>query len=120
LSLPEDFVSRLKFDSDPEVFGIGESISTRFELKAAKLASDIHLGSYTFTRPFVEIHSAFPLANLGSCAMQNFVFTFDQKAGLVQFESSQQTLHLAATPTPLRTVNSPPGRQAYNSLVPIG
>ena len=120
LSLPEEFVSRLKFDSEPEVFGVAESISTRFELKAAKLASDIHLGSYTFTRPFVEIHSAFPLANLGACAMQNFAFTFDQKAGLVRFESSQQTLRLAATPTPLRALNAPEFKPVNNALVPIG
>jgi predicted aspartyl protease len=120
LSLPEGFVSQLKFDSDPEVFGVAESLSTRFQLKAARLASDVHLGSYTFTRPFVEIHSAFPLANLGSCAMQNFAFTFDQKTGLVRFESSQQTLRLAATPTPLRMLNAPVDKPLDNSLVPIG
>jgi hypothetical protein len=119
LSLPEGFVSRLKFDSDPAAFGIAESLSTRFELRAAKLAADVRLGGYTFTRPFVEIHSAFPLANLGSCAMQNFSFTFDQKSGLVRFESGQQTLHLAATPTPLRIQNAP-DKAFDNALVPIG
>lgn len=120
LSLPEVVVSQLKFDSDPAAFGVAESISTRFQLRAAKLASDVHLGSYTFSRPFVEINSAFPLANLGSCAMQNFVFTFDQKNGLVHFESSQQTLRLAATPTPLRILNAPEYKPVNNSLVPIG
>jgi predicted aspartyl protease len=120
LSLPDEFVSQLKFDSDPAAFGVAESISTRFQLRAAKLASDVHLGSYTFSRPFVEINSAFPLANLGSCAMQNFVFTFDQKNGLVRFDSSQQTLRLAATPTPLRILNAPEYKPVNNSLVPIG
>src|ERR1700678_176090 len=63
LSLPEEVVHQLKFDSDPADFGVAESISTRFQLRAAKLASDVHLGSYTFSRPFVEINSAFPLAD---------------------------------------------------------
>ena len=120
LSLPEEIVTQLKFDSNPADFGVAESISTRFQLRAAKLASDVRLGSYTFTRPFVEINSAFPLANLGSCAMQNFVFTFDQKSGLVRFESSQQTLRLAATPTPLRILNAPEYKPVNNTLVPIG
>jgi len=120
LSLPEKVISRLKFDSDPADFGVAESISTRFQLRAAKLASDVHMGSYTFTRPFVEINSAFPLANLGSCAMQNFVFTFDQKSGLVHFASTLQTQHLAATPTPLRILNAPEYKAVNNTLVPIG
>ena len=120
LSLPEDLVSRLKFASDPEVFGVAESLSTRFELKAAKLASDVHLGGYTFTRPFVEIQSAFPLANLGTCAMQEFAFTFDQKNGLVRFESSRLIRSLAATPTPMRMQNTPADRAPAIALVPIG
>jgi predicted aspartyl protease len=120
LSLPEEIASRLKFDSDPELFGIAHSLSSRFELKAAKLASDVQLGNYTFTRPFVEINPAFPLANFGSSAMQNFVFTFDQKDSLVRFESSQQILHLAATPTSVWLERAPSYKPAGMSLVPVG
>jgi len=121
LNLPARIVSRLKFDSDPAMYGIAESLSTRFELKAAQLASDVHLGSYTFSRPFVEINSAFPLANLGSCAMQNFVLTFDQKDGLVRFESQQQIMHLGATPmrVTMERVPSDPPPPNY-TLVPVG
>ena len=119
LSLPERIVSQLKFASDPEVFGRAESLSTRFELKAAKLASDVQLGNYTFASPFVEINSAFPLANFGASAMQHFIFTFDQKAGLVRFESAHQTLRLAATPTQMRLDHAPSERAASIALVPI-
>jgi predicted aspartyl protease len=120
LSLPEEIASRLKFDNDPELFAIGHSLSSRFELKAARLASDVQLGNYTFTRPFVEINPAFPLANFGSSAMQNFVFTFDQKDSLVRFESSQQIQHLTATPTSVRLELSPSYKPAELSLVPVG
>jgi len=120
LSLPEGIVSRLKFASDPAFLGNAQSLSTSFQVKAAKLASDVHLGDYTFTRPFVEINSAFPLANFGSSAMQNFALTFDQKDALVRFESSRQVLHLSATPTPMRMKNAPVERPPDPSLVPVG
>jgi predicted aspartyl protease len=120
LSLPEEIASRLKFDIDPELFGIAQSLSSRFELKAAKLASDVQLGNYTFLRPFVEINPAFPLANFGSSAMQNFVFTFDQKDSLVRFESSQLIQHLAATPTSVHLELAPSYKPAEISLVPVG
>lgn len=120
LSLPEGLVSHLKFDSDPELFGNEQSLSTRFQLKAAQLSTDVHLGSYRFTRPFVEINPAFPVANFGSAAMQSFVFTFDQKSELVRFKSSQQKLRLAETPSPLRMENAPQGKPTDISLVPVG
>lgn len=120
LSLPAKIMSGLRFESDPTIFGVGQSMSTRFELKAAKLASDVHLGSYVFSRPFVEINSAFPLANFGSCALKDFVLTFDQKDGLVRFESSRQVLHLAATPTQVNMERAPVDAQPQMSLVPVG
>lgn len=120
LSLPDAMASRLKFNSDPELFGIAESLSTRFALRAGQLAADVHLGSYIFAQPFVEVHSAFPLANFGSSAMQQFVFTFDQKDGLVRFESSQQVHHLAATPTPLTLERAHQEKPPDISLVPVG
>jgi predicted aspartyl protease len=120
LSLPERFVSKLKFISDPQMFGNAQSLSTRFELKAARLASDVQLGAYIFTKPFIEINPAFPLANFGSSAMQSFIFTFDQKDALVRFASTEQVHHLAATPTPLRMERAPTEKRLDISLVPIG
>jgi predicted aspartyl protease len=120
LSLPESFVSRLKFSSVPAAFGNAHSLSTRFLIKAGTLASDISLGGYTFTRPFVEINPAFPLANFGSCPMQSFAFTFDQKNSLVRFEARQPVLHLSATPTPVRRENAPANEPLDPTLVPVG
>jgi len=120
LSLPQTLTHRLKFISDPEAFGHAQSLSTQFEIKAARLASDVHLGNYTFAKPFVEINAAFPLANFGAGAMQNFAITFDQKHGLVRLESAQQTLRLSATPTPMRLEQAPTFRSPDASLVPVG
>jgi hypothetical protein len=120
LSLPETLVSKLKFISNPEVFGRAQSLSTRFKLRAARLASDVHLGNYTFTQPFVEIGSAFPLANFGASAMQNFAFTFDQKNGLVRFESAQQTLRISVTSLPMRVDREPVVKSPDISLAPVG
>jgi len=120
LSLPESFARRLKFFSAPVVFGNAHTLSTRFQIKAGTLASDVSLGGYTFTRPFVEINPAFPLANFGSCPMQSFAFTFDQKNSLVRFEARQPVLHLSATPTPVRRENAPANEPLDPTLVPVG
>lgn len=120
LSLPENLASRLKFSVEPTVFSNGQSLSTRFQIKAARLASNVRLGGYTFDQPFVEINPAFPLANFGSCPMQSFALTFDQKNGLVRFDGRQKSLRLAATPAPMRLQTTPPSRPADPNLVPVG
>lgn len=120
LSIPDAFASRLKFGVNPSLFGFAESFSTRFELRSAQLASDVRLGDYVFSQPFVEIQAAFPLANLGSTAMQGFVLTFDQKRGLVRFLSSEQTHHLGATPTATTLERAPKEELPALALVPVG
>jgi predicted aspartyl protease len=121
LVLPETLAARLHYDVAPVVFASGRSVSTRFELKAAKLASDVKLGRYTFTHPVVEIHPAFPLVNFGSPPMQIFAITFDQKNLLVRFTANQKRFSLSAPPSPTRLTNAPP---AYSppriDLVPVG
>jgi predicted aspartyl protease len=120
LSLPKGLVAVLKFAVDPVAFAAGQSFSTRFEIKAAKLAGDVRLGEYTFDRPFVEIHAAFPLANLGSCPMQNFALSFDQKKLLIRLESSRKKIRLTATPTAIRLANAPDFTPRDPGLVPVG
>lgn len=119
LSLPEEIAPRLKYLNDPVPFGRGESLSTRFQIKTARLAMDVHVGSYTFARPCVEINGAFPLANFGSSAMHDFALTFDQKNHLVRFDATRKSHELAAAPTPLRMVNMPPPEQPDPSLLPV-
>jgi predicted aspartyl protease len=119
LSLPEALASRLKFVVDPVAFANAHSFSTSFEVKAAKLASTVYLGRYAFPKPFVEINSAFPLANFGACPMQNFAFTFDQKNMLVRIDASRTSFTLSATPGAIRLANMPVPKPPPG-LVPLG
>lgn len=120
LLLPEKLAAQLKWDVEPVVFASGRSVATRFELKAAKMASDVKLGRYTFTHPVVEIHPAFPLVNFGSPPMQIFAITFDQKNLLVRFASNQKRFSLSAPPSPTRITHAPAYTPPPLDLVPIG
>ena len=120
LVLPENLALRLHYDVAPVVFASGRSVSTRFELKAAKLAADVKLGRYTFTHPVVEIHPAFPLVNFGSPPMQIFAITFDQKNLLVRFTANQKRFSLSAPPSPTRLTNAPAYNPPPPDLVPVG
>jgi hypothetical protein len=60
------------------------------------------------------------VANFGSCPMQSFVFTFDQRNLLVRLDAEKRSLRLAATPTPLRMENAPNPKPQSPSLVPVG
>ena len=120
LTLPEHLASQLRFASTPVVYANGESLATRFQLKAAKLGTDVSIGRYTFAQPMVEIHPAFPLVNLGACPMQHFAITFDQKNLLVRFDSDREILHLDSTPTAMRMENAPEPRTPDLALVPVG
>ena len=120
LSLPEPVAARLKFLSTPVDFGKGESLATRFQIKAARLRPDVRLGRYTFKQPFVEINPAFPLVNLGSTPLQQFIVTFDQATMMLRFYSKQKTLHLDASPTPLELNNEPKREASDRKLVPVG
>jgi hypothetical protein len=117
--LPDRLAARLKFASDPAEFGNGESLSTRFQIRAARLAPNVEVGDYFFKRAFVEIGGAFPLANFGSSPLQAFAVTFDQKNRLVRFKASQKALSLSAPPTPIQLLNSPSGLSRDPSLVPV-
>lgn len=120
LSLPLQLTSQLKFSSQYASLSNAHSLSTRFMVMGATLAADVHLGSYTFKRPFVEINPAFPLANFGSCPMQDFALTFDQKNGLVRLDAQQRVFHLSATPVPMRLQSAPDREPADPKLVPVG
>ena len=120
LSVPEKDTKELKFEETPMEFAKGESVSTRFQIRAARLESDIKLGRYTFTQAFVEIDSAFPLVNIGSTPLQHFVITFDQANELVRLYSSEDTLRLDASPPPAQLTNEPQRQPSDSKLVPVG
>jgi hypothetical protein len=120
LDLPEQLASQFKFESTPVLYANGESLSTRFQLKAGRLETDVHLGRYTFAQPMVEIHPAFPRANLGACAMQHFAITFDQKNLLMRLDSTHDVLHIDSIPTTMRMQNAPASKPPDQALIPVG
>lgn len=120
LSLPEAVAARLKFMSTPIAFGNGESLATRFSIRAARLRPDVRLGRYTFRQAFVEINPAFPLVNVGSTPLARFVVTFDQAKLLLRLSSKEKTLHLDASPTELELTNGPRREVSDRKLVPVG
>jgi hypothetical protein len=119
LLLPDRLAARLKFAGDPAEFGSGESLSTRFQIRTARLAPNVEVGDYFFKRPFVEIGGAFPLANFGSSPLQAFAVTFDQKSKLVRFKAGQKALSLSAPPTPINLLNGTSALPRDRSLVPV-
>ena len=119
LSLPERLIPELRLFAEPVLFAKGESLSTRFKIKVARLASDVRMGDITLDRPWVEINPVFPLANFGSCPLQHFIVTFDQENRLVRMEGPHKRITLGVTPAPLRLTNQP-GNPGELALVPIG
>ncbi len=120
LSLPERLTPQLRFSAEPTVFARGESLSSRFSIKAGRLATDVRLGDITFDQPWVEINPAFPLANFGSVPMQHFEITFDQQNLLVRIDGPRKHVNLSVTPSPMRLINQPPEKPSDRALVPIG
>ena len=120
LTLPERLASHLKFTISPVVFGNGQSLNTRFQVKAGRLSSDVRIGPYAFEHPVVEVHPVFPIANFGACPMQNFTITFDQQNLLVRLESEKKVLHLDSMPTSIRMQNAPPPKPPDLALIPVG
>jgi hypothetical protein len=120
LSLPERLATQLRFSAEPADFARGESLSSRFQIKVARLATDVRLGEITFEQPWVEINPAFPLANFGSVPMQHFAITFDQDNLLVRFDGPRKRVNLGVTPSPVRLTTQPLPRPADTSLFPIG
>lgn len=119
LTLPQSLANRLRFASDPVLFGNGQSLATRFQVKAGRLGSDVHVGRYTFKEPIVEIHPAFPLVNFGACPMANFAITFDQARRLVRFDARNTVFHLDELPTILQLQNRDQPKPDI-ALVPVG
>jgi len=120
LSLPEKVASQLRFAIDPTPFANGQSLSTRFQVRAGKLGADVRLGRYTFLKPFVEINPAFPLANFGACALRKFSLTFDQKNLLVRLDAARTRFNLGPSATAIHLANAPPEKPPAPGLVPMG
>jgi hypothetical protein len=120
LTLPEDLAAHQKWEKAPVVFATGQTMTTRFNIKEAKMATNVTVGKYTFTHPVVEIHPAFPLVNFGSPPMESFAITFDQKSLLVRLIADHDHLQLTTPPSPTRLSNEPMLERTPPNLVPLG
>jgi predicted aspartyl protease len=120
LSLPDAVAERLKFQSAPVEYGTAESLTTRFSLRAARLQTDVRFGAYVFRKAFVEINSAFPVVNIGSTPLKNFVITFDQQEGVMSLSGRDRVMPLDASPVLTRLLNEPQRQAADARLVPVG
>jgi len=120
LSLPDEVADRMKFESTPAEFGVAESLTTRFSFRAARLQPEIRFGPYVFRKAFVEINSAFPVVNIGSTPLKNFMITFDQQEGLMRVFGKDKVLTLDASPVPRRMQNEPEHQVSDSKLVPVG
>jgi hypothetical protein len=87
------------------VIGRGRTISNDFEIKGAQLASDVKVGGYAFTKPFLTLNPIFPIGNFGAAVLRNFAVTFDQKNKLVRFVAKEKNIVL---PPPTRPTGGPP------------
>jgi len=119
LTLPEALAAHLKWEQPPVVFANGQTMTTRFAIKAARLRGNVKVARYAFDTPVVEIHPAFPLVNFGSPPMQSFAITFDQKSLLVRLWAKGTRFQLQVPPSPMQLTDQksplPPP-----DLVPIG
>jgi len=120
LSLPDAVANRMKFESTPAEFGVAESLTTRFSFRAARLQPEVRFGPYVFRKAFVEINSAFPVVNIGSTPLKNFMITFDQQEGLMRVFGKEKVMTLDASPVPLRMQNEPEHQLSDTKLVPVG
>jgi aspartyl protease len=77
--LPESLVQRLSFASPPVAAGTGSTLSSRVELRAARLKDTIRLGRFEFAEPRVIFPALTDEANIGSEAFRDFAITFDQQ-----------------------------------------
>jgi len=120
LTFPDVLAAHLRWEIPPVVFAAGQTMTTRFAIRAARLRGDVKVARYTFDDPVVEIHPAFPLVNFGSPPMQSFAITFDQKNLLVRLWAKSTRFQLTVPPSPARLTNQPQPAPVSAGLVPIG
>jgi len=120
LSLPDALAEQIRFQSAPVEYGIAESLTTRYSLKAARLQPDVRFGPYVFRKAFVEINSAFPVVNVGSTPLKNLVLTFDQQEGLMSVYGKDRIMSLDASPVLMQMQSEPPRQASDAKLVPVG
>ena len=83
--LPASMIGQLKLAAPPKVVGKARTVSNEFEIQEARLDGAVKLGRHEFAGATVGFQPVFPMANVGSRVLRDFVVTFDQKNARVRF-----------------------------------
>jgi hypothetical protein len=118
LSLPDSLIPRVRLSAQPVLFGEGQSLFAVFQIRVARLATDVKLGDLTFDQPWVEIHRACPIPNFGSFPLQHFIVTFDQENKLVRLDGPSKRITLDIPPLPMTVIFQP--ENGDPALIPVG
>jgi predicted aspartyl protease len=85
LSLPLSLAKSLPLDGEPRVVGHGRTVSNEFDVYAATLKGEAHVGGITVANPQLDFVDIFPVGNVGSRFLSQYVVTFDPANQLVSF-----------------------------------
>jgi len=85
LSMPLSLAKSLPLAEEPRVVGHGRTVGNEFDIYAAPLNGEAHVGAITLTNPRVDFVEIFPVGNLGFRFLKDYVVTFDPANHRVRF-----------------------------------
>ena len=85
LSVPLSIAKSLPLAEEPKVVGHGRTVGNDFDIYAAPLKGEAHIGAITLTDPRVDFVEIFPVGNLGFRFLKDLVVTFDPANHRVRF-----------------------------------
>jgi hypothetical protein len=77
LTVPAPWSSKLSFAGPLKVVGKGRTVSNDFEIRGAELRGELRVAGYGRAAPRIDVVELFPVANLGSRFLRDYVVTFD-------------------------------------------
>lgn len=85
VSLPLSLAKSLPLAEEPRVMGRGRTVGNEFDIYAAPLKGEVHVGPITISNPQVDFVEIFPVGNVGFRFLKDLVVTFDPANHRVRF-----------------------------------
>ncbi|HEX7190329.1 MAG TPA: serine hydrolase [Thermoanaerobaculia bacterium] len=85
LSVPLSLAKSLPLEAEPRVVGHARTVSNEFDIYGATLKGEAHIGEVTVANPQLDFVDIFPVGNIGSRFLSQYVVTFDPANQLVRF-----------------------------------
>jgi CubicO group peptidase (beta-lactamase class C family) len=85
LSVPLSLAKSLPLGEEPRVVGHARTVGNEFDVYAAPLKGEAHIGAITLTNPQVDFVEIFPIGNLGFRFLKDYAVTFDPANHRVRF-----------------------------------